>query len=82
MTGLGERLIAALVDQGYAVVVTDEDVVVLLSDKRQRHHIPRVLLDDPALEVFLQVAIAAIEVKDPRFIWPWPPQGGPRPGLN
>lgn len=82
MTELGEQFISALADQGYGVVVTDEDVIVLTSDRRGRHHIPVTIFHEPELEILLRLAIVAFAALDGEFIWPWPPTGGARPGMN
>lgn len=82
MTELGERFLLALADQGYGLVITVEDVIVLSSDRRTRHHIPVVLFDEPELELLLRVAIVAFAATDGQFHWSWPESGEGAPGRS
>jgi len=80
VTELGEQFILALADQGWGVIPTDEDVVVLSPDRRYRFHIPGVLFEDPGLELLLEVVIGGF-ILDFGFRWPYGDHGE-SPGMN
>lgn len=40
MTDLGEQVLVALADQGFAVLVSDEEVRILSLDRRRLHVLP------------------------------------------
>jgi hypothetical protein len=81
MTELGERFLLALADQGYGLVITEEDVIILGSDRKTRHHIPVELFEEPELDLLLRVAIVAFGLTDPGFVWGGE-AGGREPGRN
>lgn len=70
MSDLGDQFLLALADQGYGLVVTTEDVIILLSDQQSRFHLPRVVLDEEDLEPLLRLSIASFAAVDERFVWP------------
>lgn len=74
MSELGDRFLLALADQGYGLVATSEDMIILMSDHVSRFAVPQVILEDEPLEPLLRLAIASFAVTDGRFIWP-PPTG-------
>ncbi|MHA6626930.1 hypothetical protein ACU61A_15955 [Pseudonocardia sichuanensis] len=77
MTELGERFLLALRDQGYGVIITDEDVVIVSEDRKRLHHVPRPLFeDDPLSDALLRLAILGFIAGEPEFVWTWPGQGG------
>ncbi len=67
MTELGDKFLLALADQGYGIVVTDEDLIILEASHRERHHVPVILLDNPQYEFLLVAAIEAFAQLDGRF---------------
>jgi hypothetical protein len=67
MTELGEKFLAALADQGYGFVFTDEDLVILGANHRSRHHVPVIILEQPVYEFLLVAAIRGFAELDGRF---------------
>jgi hypothetical protein len=67
VTELGEKFLAALVDQGYGFVFTDEDLRILGANHRSQHHVPVVILEQAVYEFLLVAAIRAFAELDGRF---------------
>ncbi len=80
MTELGEQFLLALAEQGYGIVVTDEDVIVLSPDRSRTHFMPVEMFREPALEPILALAIASFVALEP-FNW-FLGEGGGEPGRN
>jgi hypothetical protein len=81
MTELGERFVAALRGQGFGIIFQDDDAVVLGAGGGWRHHVPMVILTDPALEVLLRLAIVTLSQQHPEVSARWL-TGGAEPGRN
>lgn len=70
MSELGDQFLLTLADQGYGLAVTTEDVIILMSNRRDRWAVPKDLLEEPTLEPMLRLAIANFAAVDGRFVWP------------
>lgn len=80
MTELGEQFILALIEQGFAISFTPDDMVVSAPQGLLVAYVPRVLLEDSQLDLLLAIVIERF-VEDLGLRWQLD-DGKGRPGLN
>lgn len=74
MSELGDQFLLALADQGYGLVITTEDVRILMKSKRDIWSLPLDLVEQEWMVPILMDNIKNFIEADGEFRWP--PQAG------